>query len=85
MTRILEYVAPLVQKVGVGQYNDMDMLEVGNGGMSTEEYKTHFGMWAALKSPLILGHDLTKKVLIHPPWRFHPLAKPDTHLYCRTK
>jgi alpha-galactosidase len=34
------------------------MLEVGNGGMSIEEYKTHFSLWAALKSPLILGNNL---------------------------
>ena len=36
----------------------MDMLEVGNGGMTTEEYRTHFSTWAAMKSPLILGNDL---------------------------
>lgn len=60
MTRILEYSAPLVQKAGPGQWNDMDMLEVGNGGMTTEEYKMHFAMWAVLKSPLIMGHDMSK-------------------------
>lgn len=60
MTRILEYAAPLVQKAGAGQWNDLDMLEVGNGGMTTDEYKTHFAMWAVIKSPLILGNDLTK-------------------------
>ena len=36
----------------------MDMLEVGNGGMTDIEYKTHFSLWAALKSPLILGNDI---------------------------
>ena len=34
------------------------MLEVGQGGMTDEEYKAHFAMWAALKSPLFLGNDL---------------------------
>lgn len=34
------------------------MLEVGNGGMSDDEYKTHFSMWAAIKSPLIMGNKL---------------------------
>ena len=34
------------------------MLEVGNGGMSTAEYRTHFTMWAAIKSPLIMGNKL---------------------------
>ncbi|THH12158.1 hypothetical protein EW145_g192 [Phellinidium pouzarii] len=48
-----------------GAWNDMDMLglfqkEVGNGGMTDEEYVTHFSMWAALKSPLIMGNDLRK-------------------------
>ena len=35
------------------------MLEVGNGGMSTTEYQSHFTLWAAFKSPLILGNDLS--------------------------
>ena len=34
------------------------MLEVGNGGMNHDEYKSHFSLWAALKSPLILGNDV---------------------------
>jgi alpha-galactosidase len=34
------------------------MLEVGNGGMTYDEYKTHFSMWAAVKSPLIMGNKL---------------------------
>ena len=37
---------------------DLDMLEVGNGGMNDEEYKLHFTMWAAMKSPLIMGTDV---------------------------
>ncbi|KAJ3071199.1 hypothetical protein HDU98_005681 [Podochytrium sp. JEL0797] len=41
-----------------GGFNDLDMLEVGNGGMSDTEYRTHFSVWAALKSPLLLGHDV---------------------------
>ena len=38
-----------------GAWNDLDMLEVGNGGMTDEEEVTHFTMWAILKSPLIIG------------------------------
>lgn len=45
------YVAP-------GAWNDPDMLEVGNGGMSLEEYRTHFTLWAVLAAPLFLGNDL---------------------------
>jgi alpha-galactosidase len=43
---------------GPGHWNDPDMLEVGNGGMTTEEYRSHFSMWAMLAAPLIAGNDL---------------------------
>jgi len=58
MSRIIDFAAPLGQKAGPGQWNDLDMLEVGNGGMSFDEYVTHFSMWALVKSPLILGNDV---------------------------
>ena len=45
---------------GPGGWNDPDMLEVGNGGMTTEEYQTHFTLWSLVKAPLIIGCDLTK-------------------------
>jgi len=38
--------------------NDPDMLEVGNGGMSTIEYRSHFSLWAILAAPLMAGNDL---------------------------
>jgi alpha-galactosidase len=41
-----------------GSWNDPDMLEVGNGGMTTEEYRLHFSLWAMLAAPLIAGNDL---------------------------
>ena len=37
---------------------DWDMLEVGNGNLTLEENRSHFAMWAALKSPLIIGTPL---------------------------
>ncbi|THG13173.1 hypothetical protein TEA_028724 [Camellia sinensis var. sinensis] len=43
---------------GPGGWNDPDMLEVGNGGMSTEEYRSHFSIWALAKAPLIIGCDI---------------------------
>jgi len=43
-----------------GHWNDPDMLEVGNGGMNTEEYRTHMSLWAILAAPLLAGNDLTK-------------------------
>ncbi len=45
---------------GPGHWNDPDMLEVGNGGMNEDEYRTHFSLWAILAAPLIAGNDLTK-------------------------
>ena len=43
---------------GPGHWNDPDMLEVGNGGMTTAEYRSHFSLWAILAAPLISGNDL---------------------------
>lgn len=43
---------------GPGGWNDADMLEVGNGGMSLEEYRTHFTLWSMLSAPLLLGNDV---------------------------
>lgn len=45
---------------GPGGWNDPDMLEVGNGGMSTSEYRVHFSLWALMKAPLLIGCDITK-------------------------
>jgi len=41
-----------------GTSNDPDMLEVGNGGMTDTEYRTHMGLWALMSAPLIAGNDV---------------------------
>jgi len=41
-----------------GHWNDPDMLEIGNGGMSDIEYRTHMSLWSMLAAPLIAGNDL---------------------------
>ncbi|MQA26784.1 MAG: alpha-galactosidase [Micromonosporaceae bacterium] len=41
-----------------GGWNDPDMLEVGNGGMTGTEYRAHFSLWALLSAPLMMGHDV---------------------------
>jgi alpha-galactosidase len=51
--------APLYKYAGKGAWNDPDMLEVGNGGMTNDEYITHFSLWAIMKAPLIIGCDIT--------------------------
>jgi alpha-galactosidase len=43
---------------GPGHWNDPDMLEVGNGGMKRDEYRTHMALWALLAAPLLAGNDL---------------------------
>ncbi|KAL1559383.1 Alpha-galactosidase 3 [Salvia divinorum] len=43
---------------GPGGWNDPDMLEVGNGGMTYQEYRSHFSIWALMKAPLIIGCDV---------------------------
>jgi len=49
----------LAKYAKIGGWNDPDMLEVGNGNMTSLEYKTHFTLWAMAKSPLLIGCDLT--------------------------
>jgi alpha-galactosidase len=43
-----------------GHWNDPDMLEIGNGGMTLDEYKTHMSLWAILAAPLLAGDDLSQ-------------------------
>ena len=45
---------------GPEHWNDADMLEIGNGNMTYNEYEAHYLIWSILKSPLLLGCDLTK-------------------------
>ena len=52
--------AGLSKYAGPGHWNDPDMLEVGNGKMTTDEYKTHMSLWVILASPLLAGNDLSK-------------------------
>lgn len=55
---IVNRVAPYADRGQWGGWQDLDMLEVGHGGMTDEEYKAHFALWAALKSPLLIGADI---------------------------
>jgi alpha-galactosidase len=62
----------LEKYAGPGHWNDPDMLEVGNGGMTRDEYLTHMSLWALLAAPLLSGNDLrsmtaeTKAILTNP-------------------
>jgi alpha-galactosidase len=52
--------AGLEKFAGPGHWNDPDMLEIGNGGMTADEYRTQMSLWAILAAPLLAGNDLSK-------------------------
>jgi alpha-galactosidase len=69
---ILDLQADLYSFAGPGHWNDPDMMEVGNGGMTIPEYRAHFSFWALLAAPLISGNDVRsmtpeiKEILTNP-------------------
>ncbi|MCP2164869.1 NPCBM/NEW2 domain-containing protein [Goodfellowiella coeruleoviolacea] len=71
MTGILDQQVGLVEYSHPNGWNDPDMLEVGNGGMTDTEYRAHFSLWALLNAPLLAGNDLrsmtdqTRQILLN--------------------
>lgn len=72
MTRIGFSQNDLAPFAAVGHWNDPDMLEVGNGGMTAGEYRIHMSLWSILAAPLLAGNDIrnmsaeTKAILMNP-------------------
>jgi alpha-galactosidase len=70
-TEIIDQMNGLESYSGPGHWNDPDMLEVGNGGMTAEEYRAHFSMWALFSAPLLVGTDVknmsgdTREILLN--------------------
>ena len=60
MLDIVDLQVGLESFAGPGHWNDPDMLEVGNGGMTNTEYRSHFSLWAMLAAPLMAGNDLSQ-------------------------
>ena len=58
ITGLIDQDAPLSPYAGPGHWNDPDMLEVGNGSLTTDEDESHFSMWAMLAAPLLAGNDI---------------------------
>jgi alpha-galactosidase len=56
--QILDIEAGIAEAAGPGHWNDPDMLEVGNPGLSLEESRAHFSLWCMLAAPLMAGNDL---------------------------
>ncbi len=69
--QIIELQDGLQSYAGPGHWNDPDMLEVGNGGMTDTEYRAHFAMWCLFAAPLMSGNDIrtmsaaTKEILMN--------------------
>jgi alpha-galactosidase len=57
-TEIVDKQEGIEDASGPGHWNDPDMLEVGNGGLTDVEARSHFSLWAMLAAPLIAGNDL---------------------------
>ncbi|MFD2767447.1 glycoside hydrolase family 27 protein [Micromonospora eburnea] len=55
---IINVTVPLAGYARPGAFNDPDMMEVGRGGMTDTEMRSHFAMWAVLAAPLIAGNDV---------------------------
>jgi alpha-galactosidase len=58
IVNIIDKQVDLWQYAGPGHWNDPDMLEVGNKGLTYDENVTHFSMWAMLAAPLMAGNDI---------------------------
>src|SRR5260370_28039768 len=57
--------AGLARFAAPGHWNDPDMLEVGNGGMNTDEHRTHMGLWSILDAPRLSGNNSSTTTLAH--------------------
>lgn len=51
--RLAKFAAP-------GHWNDPDMLEIGNAGLTPDECYTHMTLWCMLSAPLLIGCDMSK-------------------------
>jgi alpha-galactosidase len=71
MIKNVELQVPTAPYAGPGHWNDPDMLEIGNGHMTDDEYRTHMSLWALVASPLLAGNDIrtmspvTKSILLN--------------------
>lgn len=67
----VEKQAPTAPYAGPGHWNDPDMLEIGNGHMTDNEYRAHMSLWALVAAPLLAGNDIrtmtnaTRKILLN--------------------
>ena len=62
LSKIVDYYAEkqdeLISVAGPGHWNDPDQLLIGNFGLSLEQSRAQFALWAILASPLFMSNDL---------------------------
>jgi len=58
VVQILDLQTGIEDASGPGHWNDPDMLEVGNGGMTLTESRSHFSLWCLMAAPLMAGNDI---------------------------
>lgn len=56
--QILDKALTIDKYAGPGHWNDLEMLEIGNGGQTETEYRSHFAIWSMMAAPLMAGNDL---------------------------
>lgn len=59
MVELADLTAIWFDAAGPGHWNDPDLLEVGNGGMTAGEYRSQFAIWSLMKAPLLISTDVT--------------------------
>ncbi|KAI0052198.1 glycoside hydrolase family 27 protein [Auriscalpium vulgare] len=59
LAAIINFNSFITQATNFYGRNDLDMLQLGNGGLTFDEAKSHFTAWALMKSPLIIGTNLS--------------------------
>jgi alpha-galactosidase len=60
MRFVLKLQEGLEKYAGPDHWNDPDMLEVGNPGLTLTESRSQFSLWCMLAAPLMAGNDLRK-------------------------
>jgi alpha-galactosidase len=60
IVRSIDATVPLAAYARPGAFNDPDMMEIGNGGLTASEERVQFSVWSILSAPLIAGNDPTR-------------------------
>jgi len=56
--QILDKAVEVADAAGPGHWNDLEMLEIGNGNQTETEYRSHMAIWCMMAAPLMAGNDL---------------------------